>query len=137
MKLLIPLLLTFLSLAAFAGPGDGPIVPWPTSINRQNITSEELIGNWVTFSHNTIWFLEVTPDDGIEGVLYLSLKSNALFNHKATGYVFPDERIFWGDLIMDKNHISRIAIFRDRDGLKLRISSKQDTFHDLKLYRVK
>lgn len=137
MKLLISLLLTFFSWAALAGPGDGPIVPWPTSVTRQNITSEELLGNWVTFSHNTIWFLEVTPDKGIEGVLYLTLKSNALFTHQGSGYVFPDERIFWGDLIMDKSHVSRIAIFRDQEGVKLRISAKPNSYYDLKLYRVK
>lgn len=135
MKHLILLLLTVFSLSAKAGPGDGPIVPWPTSVSLQNITCEDLQGEWVAYSHNTIWFvnLEMRPD----AISTVRITSNALFTHKATGWLEAGDRLFYGKLAMDHKHIYNVIVFRDREGTKVRVIQGPQKYFDLKLYNRK
>lgn len=136
MKHLILLILTVFSLSATArGPGDGPIVPWPTSVSLHNITCEDLQGEWVAYSHNTIWFvnLEMRPD----ALSTIRMTSNALFTHKAKGWLEPGDRLFYGKLAMDSNHIYDVIVFRDSEGTKIRVIQGANKFFDLKLYTRK
>lgn len=136
MKFLIILLLTVCSLSTQArGPGDGPIVPWPTTVGLERLTCEELQGNWTAYSHNTIWFLELYMDSTEGALSTLRIRSNALFNNKGNGWLEYDGRLFFGKLVLDHTHIYDIFLFKDRDGTKLRIAQGPLKYYDLKLYR--
>ena len=137
MKFLISILLILINFGAFAGPGDGPVVPWPTSIDRENIDLDDLQGEWVAFEHNSVWHIEIQqPEDGSDYSTIL-ITSAALFTHKATGWFVPADRIFYGQLVMDEKHETSFVIFKDRDGTKLRLKLGPDRFLDLKLFRTK
>lgn len=137
MKLLISILLMLLNFSAFAGPGDGPIVPWPTSIDRESIDLDDLQGEWVAFEHNSVWHIQIRgPEDGSDySTIFIS--SAALFTRKATGWFAQADHIFYGQLIMDSTHESSFVIFKDRDGTKLRLMTGPNRFLDLKLFRTK
>lgn len=136
MKSLIILILTVFSLSSFAarGPGDGPIVPWPTSVSLMQVTCEELDGDWVAFSHSTLWFVTFNMRPG-QFLSSLNIKSNALFTHKAVGWLEPADRLFFGKIAMDSNHIYDVIVFKDREGTKLRVVKGTNKYFDLQLLR--
>lgn len=140
MKTIILILLTVFSLSAHArGPGSGgdPTIPWPTSANLQSLSMDYLNGEWVAFSHNTVWYLnfDCRPDDQLT---LLHIQSGALFTHKARGFLEVDsDRLYYGKIVMDANHIHDAIVFRDKEGTKVRIIKSSQQYFDLKLYRRK
>lgn len=136
MKLLVALFLILTSSWAFAGPGDGPIVPWPTSVNRQDLLFEDLKGEWVAYSHNSLWFIKIEYDySSPEGLAKIEVKSSELFTSYAVGWLQSWNRIYWGELVMDKNHKVTFIAYKDAEGTKIRIGKDSRQYFDLKLYR--
>lgn len=137
MKFLTSLLFILFSAFAFAGPGDGPIVPWPTSVVREDICIEDIQGEWVAYAHNSIWFINIQQKDMEPERSSIEIKSAALFTRQAAGWLMSADRIFWGELTMDATHRSAFVIFKDADGTKLRLAKGNGRYLDLKLYRTK
>lgn len=135
MKLLVAFFITILSTSAFARRGGDPTVPWPTNVIREQFYLEEIRGEWVAYSHNTVWLIRVLPQSNNR--LLLMIRSEALFTNKGTGLLYANDNVFWGQLIMDGNHISAALIYKDQEGLKLRIAKDLDTYYDLELYRTR
>lgn len=134
MKFLMPLLLTWFCTPTYAGPGDGPIVPWPTSV-RETIQVEELLGTWVAYDFNSVWNINIYPLLPGSNVVYVDIQSAALFTQNAQGILNDGDGLFWGDIIMDESHRSQILIYRDSEGTKLRLGKNKNKFFDMKLYR--
>nr|WP_295905721.1 hypothetical protein [uncultured Bdellovibrio sp.] len=137
MKFLTSLLLILISVVAFARSGDGPTVPWPTSIDRESIFTEDLQGEWVAYGHNSVWYINIDQKDMEPERSSIQIQSAALFTRKASGWFLSADRIFYGKLKMDENHETAFVIFRDYEGTKLRIATGSHRFLDLKLYRTK
>lgn len=135
MKILASLLLTLFCSCAVAGPGDGPIVPWPTSL-REDLLIEDIQGSWTGYSHNTIWFIDIYPAVGIDDVVVIRISSQALFTHKAQGLLNSNGGLFAGEVFMDPNHRASILVFKDGKGTTLRIADKHKKFYDVRLYKT-
>lgn len=124
MKSLI-FLMSFLFLSAsFAGPGDGPIVPWPTNVERQEIIAEDLHGTWVAYGDNTLWFVTIAMDAQDAKRVNIDIESNGLFTGKASGWMYSGKKLFWGTVQMDDRHASGVVVYRDSHGIKMRIYSR-------------
>lgn len=135
MKILASLLFTLFCSYAFAGPGDGPIVPWPTSL-REDILMEDIQGSWIGYIHNSIWFVDIHPAIGRDDSAVIRVASMALFTHKAEGLLNSQGGLFMGEIVMDENHRASLLIFKDGDGTTLRMAEKNNRFHDIKLYKT-
>ncbi|KHD89973.1 MAG: hypothetical protein OM95_00075 [Bdellovibrio sp. ArHS] len=135
MKFLSTLLLILFSSFAFAGPGDGPIVPWPTSVTREALTDTQVYGRWVAYEHHAIWFVNIQKDPLEIGRSYISISSDALFTHKAVGSLYTGDNVMWGKLIMDATHSAAIVLYKDAEGTKLRIAKGRNRYVELKLSR--
>lgn len=136
MKTLLLILLSVFSLTVEArGPGTDPVIPWPTSVTLRPLSLDELQGNWVAYSDNSIWFieLEMRPDNALSTI---RMKSNALFTKKATGWLEFDHEMFFGKIAMDSKHIYNVIVYKDSDGTKIRIVQTRYKYFDLKLYRL-
>lgn len=140
MKTLILILLAVFSITIHArGPGNGgdPTVPWPTNDSLQVLSKDYLNGEWMAFSHNSVWYLNFDCDSANELTL-LSMQSQALFTHKARGFLeVTDNRLYFGKIVMDANHIYSAIVFRDHEGTKVRIVKTPQQYFDLKIYRRK
>lgn len=137
MKLILSFLFSFFSLgttATWAGPGDGPVVPWPTKSLRYDITLESVAGEWFGFSHNSIWFVNISPIVDMPGVSSITLDSRAIFKGYAAGLLTADDRMLIGVVYMDENHMETLLVFKDIDGTKIRMQSGQHEYVDIKLY---
>lgn len=137
MKFLTSLILILFSTSAFAGPGDGPIVPWPTNVIRETIHIDEIEGDWAAYASNSVWLIKIKQEDLEFGRSSIQIKSSALFTRQAAGWLYAGDRIFWGRLIMDSTHAAAFVIFKDQDGTKLRLAKGNGRYLDLKLYRTK
>lgn len=135
MKTLLLVLLAVFSISAHArGPGGDPVIPWPTFVSLTPVTCEQLQGDWVAYDHNSIWFVNLEMREG-DALSTLRIKSNALFTHKATGWLEADGPLFYGKIAMDPTHFYDVIVFRDLDGTKIRIIKGPQKYFDLKLYR--
>ncbi len=137
MKLILSLLFSFCALgtqSAWAGPGDGPVVPWPTKSLRYEINLEAVAGEWFGFAHNSIWFVKISPLEDMPEVSAITLDSRAIFKGSAAGLLTADDRLLVGVVYMDENHTETLLIFKDIDGTKLRMQSGQHDYVDIKLY---
>lgn len=134
MKILASLILTLFCSPSFAGPGDGPIVPWPTSV-RELIAIEDIQGSWTGYSHNTIWNVDIYPAVGVSDVGVIRIRSEALFTNRAQGLLNDSNGFFWGEVFMDLRHRAMVIIYKDRDGTKLRlVNTTNQKFYDIKLF---
>lgn len=137
MKIIASLILTLFCSLSFAGPGDGPIVPWPTSL-RENIVIEDIQGSWIGYSHNSIWNIDIYSAVGVSDVGVIRIRSEALFTNKAQGLLNDSNGFFWGEVIMDLKHRAMVIIYKDTEGTKLRIvNTTNQKFHDIELYPAK
>lgn len=136
MKFLTSLLFVLLSPVAFAGPGDGPIVPWPTSV-VEDIFVDDIKGPWAAYDHNSVWFIDIDLDVENENSALITVRSAALFGHFATGSIRGLNHFFCGEITMDETHRAGVIIFRDHDGYKLRISDRTHRYRDMQLFRIK
>ncbi len=137
MKFLVLLFLFFSSSLSFAGPGDGPIVPWPTSIvNKHELLFEDLRGEWVGYSQNTLWFVNIDYNfSSPDGLASIEIRSSALFTTYGFGWLQNWEKVFWGEVTMDDNHKTSFIIYKDTEGTKLRMGKNSKSYFDVILYR--
>ncbi|QDK37472.1 hypothetical protein [Bdellovibrio sp. NC01] len=125
----------FFTAGSLAHPG-GPITPpWPLSISTAPLDIETLPGEWVAYSHNTIWFLQIELNANGRGLAAIHIQSNAIRNHKVDGWLAPDQNALIGEILVDENRSQKIMIFKDKDGTKLRIAAGGNGYYDLKLYK--
>lgn len=134
MKFIASLILTLFCSLSLAGPGDGPIVPWPTSI-REDLVIEDIQGSWIGYSHNSIWNIDIYSAVGISDVGVIRIRSEALFTNKAQGLLNDSNGFFWGEVTMDLRHRAIVILYKDSEGTKLRlVNTTTQKFHDIKLY---
>lgn len=139
MKLILSLFLSFFALGAqntWAGPGDGPVVPWPTKSLRYDINLENVVGEWFGFAHNSIWFVKVSMIEDMPEVSSITIDSRAIFKGYAAGLLTEDDRMLVGVVYMDENHMETLLMFKDIEGTKLRMQSGQHDYVDIKLYPI-
>ncbi|KYG64215.1 hypothetical protein AZI87_13310 [Bdellovibrio bacteriovorus] len=138
MKLLSSFMAVFIMTSfSFAGPGDGPIVPWPTSVVREALNETTIYGDWVAYEHNAVWYINIQKDPLEIGRASIAISSGAVFTHKAVGSLYRGDNVFWGKLVMDANHSAAIVLYKDYEGTKLRIAKGHNRYVDVKLYRQK
>lgn len=118
-----------------AGPGDGPIVPWPTTSLLESAEKSAMLGSWVGYHNNAVWFIDVLKDPATECVYELKIYSHALRNHWGYGRIKFDTRAFWGTVYMDESHSSAVYIFRELDGTPTMRIGKNNRWQDIHLYR--
>lgn len=135
MKLLISLILILFCSTTFAGPGDGPIVPWPTTA-LERISAEDLQGEWVAYTDDSVWLIRVWPMNLNVGASYLEMESAALFTRQAFAWLYCAGNVVWGTLIMDDNHEANFLIYKDHEGTKMRLNKGRGRYIDIKLYRT-
>lgn len=129
---------TLLALSAVsAGPGDGPIVPWPTATLMESPEKSAMIGSWVAYEDNSVWFIDIYEDPELDYLFDIKVFSHALYGHHGYGRLQFDKRAFWGTLYMAANHDLMVFIFRDNDGTPMMRIGKHSKWHDVQLYRDK
>lgn len=137
MKLYLALIFSGLmtwSTTGWTGPGDGPVVPWPTKSLCYDISLESVKGSWFAFAHNSVWHIEIAPVPENREIYQISIYSQALFKKQASGLLTQDDKALVGIIHMDEEHVETILIYRDTDGTKLRIQNSDHSFSDIKLY---
>ncbi len=126
----------FIATSAWArGPGDPISPPWPVSISTMPLDMQELPGEWVAYSHDTIWFIQIELNANGRGLAAIHIQSNAVRTHKVDGWLAPHENSLAGEIFLDGTRRNQIMIFRDKEGTKLRLSAPSDNYYDLKLYK--
>lgn len=132
MKKLILTMALFFSTFAFAGPI--VIIIWPTSISKEALNIHDMTGEWVAFSHNTIWFIEFHPLPRNMEDLAINISSNAVRTHKAAGILSLNGNTMLGEIMTSDSKSQTALLFKDHEGTKLRIMSSSNRYHDLKLH---
>ncbi|MDG0817394.1 hypothetical protein [Bdellovibrio svalbardensis] len=126
----------FIATSAWArGPVDPISPPWPVSISTMPLEMEDLPGEWVAYSHNTIWFIQIEMNANGRGLAAIHIQSNAVRTHKVDGWLAFHKNSLAGEILFDGHASKQIMIFRDSEGTKLRISAPGDRYYDLKLYK--
>ncbi len=132
MKKLILLFVLFFSSFSFAGPII--IIIWPTSLSKEVIHLYDLSGEWVAYSHNTIWFIEFHNLPRNTQDIAVNITSNAVRTHRAAGILSANNNTLIGEIITSDGKAHAALLFRDHEGTKLRIASSSQKYYDLKLY---
>lgn len=128
----------FLANSAWArGPVDPISPPWPVSISTMPLEIESLPGEWVAYSHNTIWFIQIELNANGRGLASIHIQSNAVRTHNVSGWMEQLQNSLAGEIDFDGDRSSKIMIFRDNEGTKLRVSASGGGYYDLKLYKRK
>lgn len=126
----------FLSLcASSAGPGDGPIVPWPTATLMESPEKSAMIGSWVAFEDNSIWFIDIYEDPDLDYLFDIKIFSHALYGHHGYGRLQFDKRAFWGTLYMADDHDLMVFVYRAHDDTPMMRIGKHNKWHDVELFR--
>lgn len=118
-----------------AQAGD-PVFPWPLSSLIQPLDKASLPGTWVAYDHNAVWFIEINPMKESLDAISIHLQSNGFRTHKAAGEANSVAEVFLGTIENSDERVYRVMIYRDPEGLALRISRDPNSFYDLRLYRV-
>lgn len=137
MKMILSLLILLSTQFSFAGPGATPIFPWPTSVGpKHELLFEDLRGEWVGYSQNTLWFVNIDYNfSSPDGLAAIEIRSSALFTTYGFGWLKSWEKVFWGEVTMDDNHKTSFIIYKDTEGTKLRMGKNAKSYFDVILYR--
>lgn len=127
--------LIFLTFPASAGPGDGPIVPWPSLISPETIVPHTLTGEWVAYANDSIWYINIDCDRLYSKLASITINSNAIRNHMAKGWLEAQDNILLGTVSVDSTHIYGVMLFADQHNLFLRVATGQNRYFDLTLHR--
>lgn len=131
-KLLGFVLPMLFALIAF---GD-PIVPWPLDINREHLCSHDVEGSWVAFDqNNTIWFVQIIRSNIKSKTSILIARPGTNSYTSQVGWLLPVDGVFAGKVISTENHEFNVMIFKNLDGLYLRLGTGKEDYQDLILYR--
>lgn len=125
----------FFTFPASAGPGDGPIVPWPTLISPETMIPHALTGEWVAYAHDTIWYINIDCDRMYSKLASITIHSNGIRNHLAKGWMEAHDNILLGTVSVDESHIYGVMLFANQENLILRMATAQNRYFDLTLYR--
>lgn len=136
MKAFIIILSLLTSCASWArGPVDPISPPWPLSISTLPVDLIYLPGEWVAYDHNSIWWIQITFNKEKNGLSEIYIRSNAVRNHEAAGWLVGQKNALVGQLVFNNERAVNIMIFRDKEGTKLRIAAESETYYDLKLFK--
>lgn len=129
--------LIFCSTPLLAGPGDGPIVPWPTQVEPVRIFSEDISGAWYGFDDNAEWIISIQPVSIRTDFFDVQVHSNSLYSKAAQGLFFLTPGGIWGALQIDDNHAVGIVIYRDKQGFRMRVSKDRLGILEVDLYKMR
>lgn len=122
---------------AFAGPGDDPIFPWPTSMERGELLAEDIQGEWVGYGNDEkVYFVIFTVDPETNYRVSIVIETlDGEPERKGLGYW--GRHVFWGHISMDRERYTRMVLYRERGSLQMRIENKlQDGYVDMRLERA-
>lgn len=137
MKSLIFVLLLLGLSPALAGPGDDPIFPWPTSIERRDLNADDIAGEWIG----------TTDMDGRVYFVTFNLEKDTLYRINVSvelaeqddvrhGLGYWGGNVFWGHLALDGERYTQMLIYRQEGLIKMRIEKYREGYFDLKLERA-
>ena len=128
-----------LSFLGFSGQAFGrdPIFPWPLSSSIRPMDKNDLTGSWVAYQHNTIWFIEILNPLDYSDVVYVQLRSNGIRTHRANGWLHLDRKVFLGTITTESQREYGGMLYRDNEGIKIRVSKGLHGYYDLLLYKNK
>jgi hypothetical protein len=113
-----------------------PIVPWPLDINHEHLSSHDVEGSWVAFDqNNTIWFVKVIRSNIKSKTSIIIARSGANIYTPQVGWLLPVDGVFAGKVTSLENHELSIMIFKNLDGLYLRLGTGKEKYQDFMLYR--
>jgi len=125
----------FFSVASLAlGSGSGPIIIWPSKVVETQIHAQDVVGVWAAYHRKTRWFVEIKEGQR-GGALSLEILSSGLKGNRAFGQLLLNGNTLQGAVLMADQQIKGVLLFRDEDGLKLRVTEDRKTYFDLLLYR--
>lgn len=126
--------------ATFAGPGDDPIFPWPTGIERKELLAEDLNGDWLAYSDlgAETFYIHFEIETTSPYRVSVLVKPTNLVNDSKTrvGLGYWGHHLYWGHISMDGERYTRMVVYREQGVLKMRIEKpfKQGYF-DMHLER--
>ncbi|MFS4460227.1 hypothetical protein [Bdellovibrio sp. HCB2-146] len=120
----------------FSYAKDTPL-PWPLATNVLPIDQGELPGSWVAYDHNTIWFVEIQPDDENADMIHIDLRSNGIRTHHVEGYMVLGEKLYVGTLKNEDDRYYVGSLYLDKEGYKIRVFRSKHSYFDLRLYKNK
>ncbi len=85
----------------------------------------------MAYSHNTVWFININLEN--DDRISVSIHSEALFTNQGTAVLKKADKAFFGTLNMDRKHKAAVLIYKDREGVKLRLAEDEENFFDLSL----
>lgn len=135
--LILSLSILLFSQFSWSGPGDGPIVPWPTSKPPHRVISKDVIGSFYGFTDNAIWYIDITSNPDLPRSLNIAVYSHSLFNNMGVGYLQAFDNLYWGYIKMDETHSAGIVIYRNDDGLQVRLVEQGKDINEFHVYRSK
>ncbi|MGZ3743983.1 MAG: hypothetical protein ACXWRE_09755 [Pseudobdellovibrionaceae bacterium] len=138
-NLLLPLLLQiFFSVAlSWTAFGRDPVVPWPLEAGREYLYTHDIEGSWVAFDQkNNMWHVKISKStlQG-DGPILISIVGKEA-SPSQMGWLIPVDGVFAGKVTSNKDHEASLMIFRNLDGLYLRLETGKEKYRDLILYRV-
>ncbi|HEY8272486.1 MAG TPA: hypothetical protein VIG33_16455 [Pseudobdellovibrionaceae bacterium] len=136
MKMLLQMLLSMLFVVTASG--HDPIVPWPLDVNREYIESQDIVGTWVALDriNNKLWYLKITkPPIRSNTSVTISLLGKG-FSKPQMGWLVPVDGVYAGKITTSKDQESPLMIFKNLDGLYLRLETEKEEYQDFILYRI-
>lgn len=124
--------------------GHDPIIPWPLDSYREHLCNQDVEGSWIAFNqNNAVWFVQIVkPNRESRPSLIISLTpfftpvlASTGFYSPQIGWLLPVDGAFAGRVTTIKRHENHVVIFKNLDGLYLRIETEKEQYQDLILYR--
>lgn len=136
--LLLPVLLQMLfSLGFVATASSDPIVPWPLEANHEYLYSQDIEGTWIAFDRGNerLWFVKIVKSN-IKSNSSIVISLLGRTSSPQSGWLVPVDGVFAGKVNISKGHESPLMIFKNLDGLYLRLETTKNNYQDFVLYPV-
>jgi hypothetical protein len=117
-----------------------PIFPWPTNIERRELLAEDLQGEWIAYTTDEVYFLDIqVPADSPYRISFTVRSGSEIGKTeiRREGLAYWGRHVFWGHVSMDGEHYTQMVIFREQGILKMRIElPHQQGYFDVELQRA-